>query len=236
MSKNRAVVLVHDRDRSLGYRNIGTLVPELRDRGYELEIHSFDYGHAEVPPELGGAAMVVVMGSPDAAYEEISWIGPESAYLQVAIELDVPILGICFGGQLLAQVLGGTVAKSQFPEYGFTEVETETPETVGAGPWMEFHEDTFLAPEGATVLARNDAGQQAFSYGPHLGLQFHPEIDVDCFESWADAWIRDGVAQDDELVARIRADLEAGEADARARCSDLLDAWISAITRRVVPT
>ncbi|WP_072807144.1 type 1 glutamine amidotransferase [Rhodococcoides yunnanense] len=228
MSKNRAVVLVHDRDPDLGYRNIGTLVPELQNRGYELDVHSFDYGHAEAPPELDGAAMVVVMGSPDAAYDDVPWIGPESAYLQDAIDLDVPILGICFGGQLLAQVLGGTVAKSKFPEYGFTAITTDT---IGPGPWMEFHGDTFLAPDTATVIARNDAGQQAFVQGRHLGLQFHPEIDVDVFESWADAWVRDGIEQDAELVAVIRADLKAGESDARARCSDLLDTWIGRTKR-----
>ncbi|WP_089252826.1 type 1 glutamine amidotransferase [Rhodococcoides kyotonense] len=220
-----AVVLVHDRDPALGYRNIGTLVPELQGRGYELEVHSFDYGRDAIPPDLDDAAMVVVMGSPDAAYDDGNhWIGPEIAYLEEAVDRNVPILGVCFGGQLLARVLGGTVAKSQFPEHGFTAVKTE--DAALEGPWMEFHEDTFDAPAGATVVAHNDAAQQAFVYGPHLGLQFHPEIDIDSFESWADAWVRDNVEQDDALVTAIREDLKTGEADARKRCSALLDAWL----------
>lgn len=224
-SKGRAVVLVHDRDRDLGYRNIGTLVPELQGRGYELDVHSFDYGLGLEPPALDDAAMVVVMGSPDAAYDESPWITAEIAYLENAIERDVRILGICFGGQLLARVLGGSVAKSHYPEHGFTDITTALPAL--AGPWMEYHEDTFFAPESATVVARNSAGQQAFIHGRHLGLQFHPEIDVDVFQSWADAWVRDDIEQDEELVEAIRKELKAGESAARSRCSALLDAWIS---------
>lgn len=220
-------MLVHDRDPELGLRNIGTLGPELRDRGYQLDVHSFDHGSGEVPPSLDGAAMLVVMGSPDAAYDETSWIGPEIEYLENAVDTDVPILGVCFGGQLLARVLGGTVTKSQFPEEGLTAVVSARPDLIEPGPWMEFHGDTFVAPTTATVIARNDAGQQAFVQGPHLGLQFHPEIDVDTFESWADAWVRDGVEQDVEAVAKIRKDVAEGEAELRARCGRLLDAWIA---------
>lgn len=220
-------MLVHDRDPQLGYRNIGTLVPELESRGYQLEVHSFDYGLTDTPPALDGAAMLVVMGSPDAAYGETAWIGPEIAYLEAAIECDVPILGVCFGGQLLARVLGGSVARSKFPEHGLTDIETTRPDVVGPGPWMEYHDDTFLAPDSATVIARNDAGQQAFVQGPHLGLQFHPEIDVDVFASWADAWARDGIEQDRDLVDAIAKDLVSGEAELRARCGALLDGWIA---------
>ena len=230
-TNSRAVVLVHDRDPALGYRNIGTFIPELQQRGFQLQVHSFDYASASTPPPLGDAAMVVVMGSPDAAYDLNPWVGPETAYLERAIGLDVPILGVCFGGQLLAQILGGTVTKSDWPEHGMTDIESDCPELVGSGPWMQFHGDTLVAPDSATVIARNDAGQQAFTAGPHLGVQFHPEIDVDTFDSWAHAWARDGVEHDRQLVAAIREDLEAGERDARARCSALLDAWIGRQSR-----
>ncbi|WP_020112471.1 type 1 glutamine amidotransferase [Rhodococcus sp. 114MFTsu3.1] len=223
----RAVVLVHDRDPALGLRNIGTLAPELESRGYRLDVHSFDYGHADTPPSLDDAGMVVVMGSPDAAYGESSWIGPEIDYLERAIEKDVPILGVCFGGQLLARILGGTVTRSQFPEHGLTETRSTRPDLIGPGPWMEYHDDTFVAPDAATVIASNSAGQQAFVHGRHLGLQFHPEIDVDVFDSWADAWVRDGIEQDQDMVDAIRKDLVDNEADLRARCAALLDGWIS---------
>lgn len=224
----RAVVLVHDRDPQLGLRNIGTIAPELASRGLTLAVHSFEWERA-APPKLETAAMVIVMGSPDAAYDDARWITEELHYVRAAIELSVPILGVCFGGQLLARALGGTVTESSCPEYGFVDVESTRPELVGPGPWMQFHGDTFLAPATATVIASNSAGQQAFVQGPHLGLQFHPEIDGDVFRSWADAWARDGVHQDEQQVERIRRDIEARQHDARARCSALLDAWISIV-------
>ncbi|MGA9873414.1 MAG: type 1 glutamine amidotransferase [Rhodococcus sp. (in: high G+C Gram-positive bacteria)] len=230
--ERRAVVLVHDRDPELGFRNIGTLGPELLARGYELDVHSFDYGMGTDAPSLEGADMLVVMGSPAAVYDDLPWIGPEADYLAQAVGMDVPVLGVCFGGQLLAQVLGGTVRKSDRPEHGMTHIVSDRPESVAPGPWMEFHGDTFLAPASATVVARNDAGQQAFAAGQHLGLQFHPEIDVDVFSSWADAWARDGVEHDPVLVDAIRRDVAANEDAARERCALLLDAWIG--TRNTV--
>lgn len=170
--------------------------------------------------------MVVVMGSPDAAYGEAPWIEPETSYLERAVELDVPILGVCFGGQLLCKVLGGTVSKSDAPEYGMIGIDCTRTELVGLGPWMQFHGDTFVAPHTAEVIAKNAAGQQAFVQGPHLGVQFHPEIDVDSYASWADAWERDGVEHDSTLIAAIGTDIEKCAPDARARCGALLDAWI----------
>lgn len=143
----RAVVLVHDQDPALARRDIGTLDAELAARGFQLDVHSFDHSPDLAPPPLSGAQAVVVMGSPDAAYDDtLTWLAPEIAYVQDAIDAQVPILGVCFGGQLLARVLGGTVRKSEHPEYGFVDVETSDPELIAPGPWMEFHGDTFTAP------------------------------------------------------------------------------------------
>ncbi len=178
-------------------------------------------------PALSDAQLVVVMGSPDAAYDDtLTWLAPEIAYVQQAIDAQVPVLGVCFGGQLLARVLGGSVRKSEYPEYGFVDVETSNPALVASGPWMEFHGDSFVAPPEATVITRNAAAQQAFVCGPHLGLQFHPEIDLDTYDAWAAAWDRDGVEHAVD-VHEIRQDIADSEAAARARCSALLDAFLA---------
>ncbi|MBY4127094.1 type 1 glutamine amidotransferase [Rhodococcus fascians] len=223
----RAVVLVHDQDPILARRDIGTLAAELRTRGFQLDVHSFDHSPDVAPPLLSDAQVMVVMGSPDAAYDDtLPWLAPEIAYVQEAIDAQVPILGVCFGGQLLARVLGGSVRKSEQPEYGFVDVETSDPAFIGPGPWMEFHGDTFDAPPQATVIARNRAAQQAFVLGPHLGLQFHPEIDVDTYDAWAAAWDRDGIEHEVD-VDEIRRDIADAELAARARCSTLLDAFLA---------
>ncbi|AJW41460.1 Glutamine amidotransferase class-I [Rhodococcus sp. B7740] len=223
----RAVVLVHDRDPALARRDIGTLDAELRSRGFQLDVHSFDHSPDTAPPSLSEAQLLVVMGSPDAAYDDtLTWLAPEIAYVQDAIDTGVPILGVCFGGQLLARVLGGSVRKSEHPEYGFVDVESSDPELVAAGPWMEFHGDTFVAPPEATVIARNGAAQQAFVHGPHLGLQFHPEIDLDTYDAWAAAWDRDGVEHEVD-VHEIRRAIADAEPAARLRCSALLDSFLA---------
>ncbi|MGV8871498.1 MAG: type 1 glutamine amidotransferase [Rhodococcus sp. (in: high G+C Gram-positive bacteria)] len=223
----RAVVLVHDADPALARRDIGTLDAELRTRGFQLDVHSFDHSPDAAPPQLSDAQLLVIMGSPDAAYDDtLTWLAPEIAYVQDAIDAKVPVLGVCFGGQLLARVLGGSVRKSEHPEYGFVRVETSDPELVASGPWMEFHGDTFTAPPQATVIARNEAAQQAFVFGPHLGLQFHPEIDLDTYDAWAAAWDRDGVEHAVD-VHEIRTAIADAEAAARARCSALLDAFLA---------
>lgn len=223
----RAVVLVHDRDPALARRDIGTLDAELRSRGFQLDVHSFDHSPDTAPPSLSEAQLLVVMGSPDAAYDDtLTWLAPEIAYVRQAIDTQVPILGVCFGGQLLARVLGGSVRKSEHPEYGFVDVESSDPELVAAGPWMEFHGDTFVAPPEATVIARNGAAQQAFVHGPHLGLQFHPEIDLDTYDAWAAAWDRDGVEHEVD-VHEIRRAIADAEPAARLRCSALLDSFLA---------
>ena len=128
------------------------------------------------------------MGSAHAAYDdELPWLAPELAYLRRAVDVGTPVLGICFGGQALARVLGGTVGRAPMPERGLTTVESLDP-AVPAGPWMEFHHDAFTLPPGATPLARSEAGLQAFAHGPHLGVQFHPEISPDVFAAWAESW------------------------------------------------
>ncbi|OZC69668.1 GMP synthase [Rhodococcus sp. 15-725-2-2b] len=223
----RAVVLVHDRDPALARRDIGTLDAELRSRGFQLDVHSFDHSPDTAPPSLSEAQLLVVMGSPDAAYDDtLTWLAPEIAYVRQAVDAQVPILGVCFGGQLLARVLGGSVRKSEHPEYGFVDVESSDPELVAAGPWMEFHGDTFVAPPEATVIARNGAAQQAFVHGPHLGLQFHPEIDLDTYDAWAAAWDRDGVEHEVD-VHEIRRAIADAEPAARLRCSALLDSFLA---------
>jgi GMP synthase-like glutamine amidotransferase len=99
----------------------------------------------------------------------------------------VPVLGLCFGGQALAAALGGEVETAPAPELGWTEIETDEPELVPPGPWLEWHYERFSVPPGATEIARTDAASQAFRHGRHLGVQFHPESTVEIVERWAES-------------------------------------------------
>lgn len=175
-------------------------------------------------PHPRGLDAVVVLGSAASVYDEEPWIAPELAFVRDTLAAEVPVLGICFGGQLLAKALGGTVGPApDGGEVGWMRVETSRPSLVPAGPWVQFHFDAFTVPPGATELARSAAGPQAFLAGPHLGVQFHPEVDEAIVEDWArDAEVKLAGRGIGRGVLRVD---QAGWAAARAEAMRLFDAW-----------
>ncbi|MFT4087818.1 MAG: hypothetical protein QM658_11845 [Gordonia sp. (in: high G+C Gram-positive bacteria)] len=139
----------------------------------------------------------------------------------------VPMFGVCFGGQLLADVLGGSALPGLRPEYGFTPVQTDDPLLVGPGPWFEFHHDVIAPPPGARVVARTASGVQAFTSGPHLGVQFHPEATLECLRAWRRR--PSGTTADDEGgvdVAALEAELVAHSDRSAARCDQLVASFL----------
>ncbi|MGU3436656.1 type 1 glutamine amidotransferase [Actinomycetes bacterium M1A6_2h] len=223
-----ALVVFHERDHGLGVRNIGTIAPVLRERGYEVEAVTFETGGSA--PSLDGVDVLVLMGSPDAAYDDtLPWLGAEIEFVEQAVAQHVPTLGVCFGGQLLSRALGGSVRRAVEEEIGFVTVESDDPDLIAPGPWMQFHYDTFTVPPGATSIARTSAAEQAFVHGKHLGIQFHPEIDADVFDSWATGWERRGEREQVEAevnVPALFADVAAREADSKIACGRLVDAFL----------
>ncbi|GAB90755.1 hypothetical protein GORHZ_117_00180 [Gordonia rhizosphera NBRC 16068] len=183
----RALALVHNVLPEYRRAIVGTLLPAMESRGFLVEIRAADEG--EALPAPGEVDLIVVTGSADSVHDEtLAWVEPERQYLQDAVATEVPILGVCFGGQILAAALGGWVAPSAHPEHGFTPVRTTRPGLVATGPWMQYHYDTISLPDVVDVIAENDAGVQAFVSGPHLGVQFHPEISPECFAAWRDGF------------------------------------------------
>ena len=129
--------------------------------------------------------LIISLGSEFAAFDDsVPFVPREALLFEDAIEGDVPILGLCFGGQMLSRVLGGRVYRSEKSEIGWLPVRTNDPELVGEGPWFQWHFDVFTAPPGADVLAVTDIGAQAFVSGRSLGLQFHPEVTPAIMEEW----------------------------------------------------
>ncbi|HEY0932452.1 MAG TPA: type 1 glutamine amidotransferase [Trebonia sp.] len=114
----------------------------------------------------------------------IPWITDEIAYARSLISLGVPALGICFGGQMLAAALGGSVSRSPVPEIGWVSVASTEPGLIDPGPWLSWHFDRFSPPPGVPVLARTALASQAFAHGRTLGLQFHPEVTDYVLEAW----------------------------------------------------
>ncbi len=132
--------------------------------------------------------MLVILGGPMSVHnhEQYPWLREEKHFIEKAIEANMPILGICLGGQLLADVLGADVYPMLHKEIGFYPVMMTTegaahpitsalPHHFTAFHW---HGETFSIPEGAHMIARSNAClHQGFILGDHIiALQFHPEI------------------------------------------------------------
>ncbi len=126
----------------------------------------------------------VLLGSEQTAYDDtVPWLGPELAFTARLLTVGVPVLGICFGGQVLARVLGARLYRLAEPEIGWVGVTSKHP-GLAEGPWPSWHRDAFDLPRAATELAAGDACLQAFTIGPHAGVQFHPEATEPIVASW----------------------------------------------------
>jgi GMP synthase-like glutamine amidotransferase len=150
-------------------------------RGLPFEVHPVS---EQPPPDPGEFSFVASLGSERSAGETDGWVPLEIAMLRDAVAADVPVLGLCFGGQALAVALGGGVELMEMPEIGWIPVESTDP-SIPAGPWLQYHRDRIKLPPGVGQLASSPAGPAAFRYGRHLGLQFHPEADAELLDLWA---------------------------------------------------
>jgi len=126
----------------------------------------------------------VVTGSRASVYWDEDWIEPTRAWVREAVDRGLPALGICFGHQLLADALGGTVEDMGEYELGYRTVEHD-----GSGVFegidqemvvFTTHSDAVTElPPGATETARNDYGIHGFRTDDAFGVQSHPEYDLD---------------------------------------------------------
>ena len=180
----------------------GVLAERLSQHGYDVDklvvVDEANYHSPGVScafPGVDDYDVVVVMGAPWGAWDDQrigSWLSQELDWLRALNAGDVPVLGICFGGQAIARALGGSVAPAPREEIGFTTIHSEDPVLVSEGPWFQFHYDRWAVPPGAVEIARNPHASQAFVMGRTLALQFHPELDSEVLDVWA----LDGVLTD----------------------------------------
>lgn len=138
-------------------------------------------------PDPRGYDVIVPLGARWPVYDpalRASWVGTEMQLVRDAAAAGIALLGVCFGGQLLAQAFGGTVERSTRPEIGWFDTASARPDIVPGGAWFQWHFDRWTLPPGAVELARTPDASQAFTLGRALALQFHPEVDVALLENW----------------------------------------------------
>ncbi len=179
----RALVIAHD-----PYGPACRVEERLVQRGFEVDAHIVTQdpsrpNDAAAFPSLDSYDVLVPMGSVHSLtrkHEIDSWIYDELDLIRQAHEGPQAVLGICFGGQLLAEALGGSVEEAPVPEIGWLKITNinGSQNPVGPGPWMQWHHDRFSPPPGAELLASNATSSQLFRIGRSVGTQFHPEVDV----------------------------------------------------------
>lgn len=177
---------------------------------------------ALLPGNVAALGGLVVMGGTMSAVDPHAhpWMPAEVALLARAVDVGVPVLGICLGAQLLGTAMGGQVTRRAVPEVGYLPLhrtpEASTDELIAAWPdgaaALLLHEDevSTLPPDAAVLLDGSD-GTAAWRIGDAWAIQFHPEVTPEQLASWA----HDGHLTD--LLARTEADVEALLAEATRR-------------------
>lgn len=190
-------------------------------------------------PDPADYDVIVPLGARWPVYDDAlrrTWLGAETQLVCDAAGAGVALLGICFGGQLLAQAFGGSVARAAVPEIGWYDVESDRPEMVPGGPWFQWHFDRWTVPPGAIEIARTANSSQAFVLGRSLALQFHPEINNPLLELWL-AEDRDGEVvgaglRHDELLGRTT---ELAD-DVTRRIRGLVRGFLTHVARQPCPS
>lgn len=233
----RAALIANSGDADPGF--VGR---SLRQRGFSFTEFIREYW--EEWQSLDGIDLVVSMGSSWSTYWE-KHSGPitaEQHLIRQALANGIPVLGICFGGQQLATVLGGTVTNAQSPEIGWFRVENvpetaeSAPKCLTDGPWMQWHYDRFSVPSGATVLAESPVGPQAIVCGRALGLQFHPEATESIVRQWSAGEGVDELASLKISPQNLLAETSDTVVDAERRCDELVAWFLDDVAQRHIHT
>lgn len=187
MVKMRVLAIRH-----VHVENLGLLEPILKDMAFELDYMDTAQGE-KLKRSLKDYSLVVVLGGYMGAYEEdlYPFLSYEFRLIEEALKLDIPLIGICLGSQMLAKVLGAKVYKGEKgKEIGWFEVYKrddhiyfeEFPQRLNVFQW---HGDTFDLPSGAVrVYSSEKYENQAFVYKRAVGLQFHIEVDKNMIKDW----------------------------------------------------
>jgi GMP synthase-like glutamine amidotransferase len=185
--------------------------------------------------------MLVVMGGPMSAWDDDKhpWLRDEKRLIDAMMRSGRPVLGICLGAQLVADVLGARTYRGDRPEIGWLPVEAtreSAADPVGrqlpaAFETFLWHADSFDLPRGAVPLARSaQFEQQGFVCGSALALQFHLEVRADWVERIArrdaEQLVPSPSVQGLDAILSAPADLYAANNGLMDR---LLDAWIASV-------
>ncbi|MGL4409564.1 MAG: type 1 glutamine amidotransferase [Zoogloea sp.] len=195
------------------------------------------------PARIEDYAGYCILGGPMSANDPLPWMDQAHDWVRQAIARDIPVIGHCLGGQIMARALGATVRRAPCCEIGWVAIES-APEA--AGDWFggeerflqfQWHGDTFaIPPEGRRIARSDHCGHQAFSIGEkHLAMQFHTEITREKIEDWlvegADEIIANAHSPAVQSAETIRAQAETGLNATRQMADRIYGRWVRGLVQ-----
>lgn len=212
----------------------------LAQRGIPAELFMIDQG-AAVPQQPDAFSGLVFMGGPMSVNDDLPWIPKVLELIRRSVAQDIPVLGHCLGGQLMAKAMGGKVSGNPVKEIGWGDVIVldnpqahawfgDAPQRFSAFHW---HGETFSIPQGATrILESAYCPNQAFALGKHLGMQCHVEMTADMVRSWCEVGadeVAANVGPSVQTAALMLDGLEPRVADLNAVAAKLYTRWVAGL-------
>ena len=150
----------------------------------------------EEPPPREECDAIVLFGASTNVVDAPAWLDLEVGWLRERLDDGVPVLGVCFGAQVLGHALGAEVTRAPTPEIGWLPVTLSAAgradPVLGALPERflacQWHSWQTAVPVGGVALADSDVCLQAFRRGSAWGVQFHPEVDDPTLTRWIDTY------------------------------------------------
>lgn len=176
------------------FERLGQIELWLQETSASVETVALYDDEVQYPP-LTSTDLVIALGGPMSVNDEVNypWLVAEKQYIRDVVEADIPLLGICLGGQLIATALGAKVTDNPEVEIGWHTVSNVADDaTVFQFPRaleiFNWHSETFALPkDGKRLLESQACPNQGFQLGERIiGLQCHPEVTPPIIQEWID--------------------------------------------------
>ena len=189
-------------------------------------------------PLVGEIAGLAMMGGPMSANDDLPWIAPMLDLVRESVCSNVPVIGHCLGGQLLAKALGGEVTRNRVKEIGWGRVDVAR--TTIAREWgppasflsYHWHGETFSIPPGATrIWSSAHCPNQAFTLGNHIAMQCHVEMTEELIRCWCETGAQEiehelGRSPAVQAAHEMTADVAAKLRNLSAAADRVYDRWL----------
>ena len=208
----KILVIVHDID-----DHLNEMANPIAEAGIRMNTWDVQNDGDGLPnlDELDQYSGIISLGAHAGVLEEAenSWMSHERKIMEWALETETPLLGLCFGSQLLASAAGARVYKADAGEFAWTKVdmlpEAAKDPVIGAlgktADAFQFHYDTFDLPDNAVLLGESNGTIEAFRVGSSAwATQFHPEVGLSQQLAWLStyrrAFLREGIDLDEQIA------------------------------------